>query len=180
LGGCWDALLGGRTDMVIAAPGDAPQEGLLAVEPIGRFEFVFVVSPEHALATAPEPLSAQQVLQHRAISAADTSRTLPPRTSGLLDGQDVLTVPTIRAKVAAQIAGLGAGYLPLLWAAPHIAAGRLVKKEIEGAKAVTNVYLAWHPRQAGKAHKWFLDRFRDKAVQQYVLGESGTYPPVQA
>ena len=176
LGGCWDALTSGRADMVIGAPGEAPPEGLLAVEPMGRFEFVFVVSPDHALAALPDPLSAQEILQHRAVSAADTSRNLPPRTSGLLDGQDTLTVPTIRAKVAAQIAGLGAGYLPLLWAAPHIAAGRLVKKEVEGSKAMTDVYLAWHPRQAGKAHKWFLDRLRNKAVQQYVLGESGTYP----
>jgi DNA-binding transcriptional LysR family regulator len=179
LGGCWDAIIGGRADMVIGAPGDAPPEGLLAVEPIGSFEFVFVVSPDHPLAAAPNPLSAQEILQHRAVSAADTSRTMPPRTSGLLDGQDALTVPTIRAKIAAQIAGLGAGYLPMLWAAPHIAAGRLVKKDIEGAKAVTHVYLAWHPRQAGKAGKWFIDRLRDKSVQQYVLGESGTYatPP---
>lgn len=176
LGGCWDAIVGGRADMVIGAPGDAPPEGLLAVEPIGSFEFIFVVSPDHPLAAAPNPLSAQEILQHRAVSAADTSRTLAPRTSGLLDGQDTLTVPTIRAKVAAQIAGLGAGYLPVLWAAPHIAAGRLVKKDIEGSKAMTNVYLAWHPRQAGKAGKWFIDRLRDKAVQRYVLGESGTYP----
>jgi DNA-binding transcriptional LysR family regulator len=180
LGGCWDALLSGRADMVIGAPGDAPPEGFLAIEPMGSFEFVFVVAPEHALAAQPDPLSAQEILQHRAISVADTSRNLPPRTSGLLDGQDVLAVPTMRAKVAAQIAGLGAGYLPLLWAAPHIAAGRLVKKEIEGAKAKTSVYLAWHPRQAGKALKWFLDRLRDKAVQQYVLGESGTYPSTDA
>lgn len=85
-------------------------------------------------------------------------------------------MPTIRAKAAAQIAGLGAGYLPMLWAAPHIAAGRLVKKDIEGSKALTHVYLAWHPRQAGKAGKWFIDRLRDKSVQQYVLGESGSYP----
>jgi DNA-binding transcriptional LysR family regulator len=176
LGGCWDALLSGRADMVIGAPGDAPQEGLLAVEPIGRFEFVFVVSPEHPLATAGEPLSAQDLMQHRAISTADTSRNLPPRTSGLLDGQDVLTVPTMRAKVAAQIAGLGAGYLPLPWATPHIAAGRLVKKDVEGTKSMINVYLAWHPRQPGRALKWFLDRLRDKAVQEYVLGASGTYP----
>ena len=41
---------------------------------------------------------------------------------------------------------------------------------------MTNVSLAWHPRQAGKAHKWFLDRLRKKEVQQYVLGESGSYP----
>jgi DNA-binding transcriptional LysR family regulator len=176
LGGCWDAIIGGRADMVIGAPGDAPPEGLLAVEPIGSFEFVFAVSPGHPLADAPNPLSAQQILEHRAVSAADTSRTLPPRTSGLLDGQDVITVPSMRAKVAAQIAGLGAGYLPALWAAPHIAAGRLVKKEIEGSKAITKVYLAWHPRQAGKAGKWFIDRLRDKSVQQYVLGESGRYP----
>jgi DNA-binding transcriptional LysR family regulator len=176
LGGCWDALLSGRADLVIGAPGDAPPEGLLAVEPMGSFEFVFVVSPDHPLAGLPDPLSAQDILLHRAVSAADTSRSLPPRSSGVLDGQDALTVPTMRAKVSAQIAGLGAGYLPQLWAAPHIAAGRLVKKEVEGSKAKTNVYLAWHPRQAGKALKWFLDRLRDKAVQQYVLGESGTYP----
>jgi DNA-binding transcriptional LysR family regulator len=142
---------------------------------MGRFEFVFVVCPDHPLAALDEPLSAQDILQHRAVSTADTSRTLPPRTSGLLDGQDALTVPTMRAKVAAQIAGLGAGYLPLPWAAPHIAAGRLVKREVEGSKSMTNVYLAWHPRQAGKALKWFVDRLRNKAIQQYVLGEAGTY-----
>ena len=176
LGGCWDAVMSGRADLVIGAPGDAPPAGLLAVELMGSFEFVFVVSPGHPLAALPDPLCAQDILPYRAVSVADTSRSLPPRTSGLLDGQDTLTVPSMRAKVAAQIAGLGAGYLPLLWAAPHIAARRLVKKEIEGSKSMTNVYLAWHPRQAGKALKWFLDRLRDKAIQQYVLGESGTYP----
>ena len=180
LGGGWDALVAGRADLVVGAPGEAPPQGLLAVEPMGSFEFVFVVAPDHALAALPEPLSAHDILQHRAVSAADTSRHLPPRTSGLLDEQDTLTVPTMRAKVAAHIAGLGAGYLPLLWAAPHLAAGRLVKKEVEGSKSMTSVSLAWHPRQAGRAHKWFLDRLRKKEVQQYVLGESGSYPPAES
>ncbi len=176
LGGCWDALMTGRADLVIGAPGDAPPEGTLSVEPMGQFEFIFVTAPDHPLAAAPEPLSSQEIIQFRAVSAADTSRNLPPRTSGLLDGQDALTVPTLRAKMAAHIAGLGAGYLPIAWAAPHIAGGRLVRKQVEGTKSLTNVYLAWHPRQAGKALKWFLERLRDKAVQQYILGESGTYP----
>lgn len=176
LGGCWDALLSGRADLVIAAPGEAPPEGALAVEPMGKFDFAFVVAPEHPLAQAPEPLSAQDIAQHRAIIAADTSRNLPPRTSGLLDGQDTLSVPSMRAKMAAHIAGLGVGYLPQLWAAPHIAAGRLVRKEVEGSKPLTSVYLAWHPRQAGKALKWFLQRLREPRVQSYVLGESGSYP----
>jgi DNA-binding transcriptional LysR family regulator len=177
LGGCWDALLGGRADLVIGAPGDAPPQGALALEQIGNFEFVFAIAPGHPLAAMAEPLSSQDIRGYRAISAADTSRNLPPRSSGLLDGQDTLTVPTMRSKVAAHIAGLGAGYLPLLWAAPHLAAGRLVKKEVEGSKPRTDVYLAWHPREAGKALKWFLERLRRKAIQQYILGESGNYPP---
>ena len=176
LGGCWDALMTGRADLVIGAPGEAPPEASLSVEPIGQYEFIFVVAPEHPLAAAPEPLTSQDIMQFRAVSAADTSRNLPPRSSGLLDGQDALTVPTMRAKMAAHIAGLGAGYLPLAWAAPHIAGRRLVRKQVEGTKSLTNVYLAWHPRQAGKALKWFLERLRDKAIQQYILGESGTYP----
>ena len=44
---------GGRADLVIGAPGDAPPQGLLAVEPMGSFEFVFVVAPDHALAACP-------------------------------------------------------------------------------------------------------------------------------
>jgi len=179
LGGCWDALMTGRADLVIGAPGDAPPEGSLAVEPMGQFEFIFVVAPGHPLATAPEPLSSQDIIQYRAVSAADTSRNLPPRNSGLLDGQDALTVPTMRAKMAAHIAGLGAGYVPLAWASPHIAGRRLVRKQVEGQRSLTNVYLAWHPRQAGKALKWFLERLREKDVQQYVLGESGTYPSAE-
>src|SRR5258706_1631460 len=169
LGGCWDALLSGRADMVIGAPGDAPPEGLLAVEPMGSFEFVFVVSPDHPLAGLPGPLSAQDILQHRAVSAADTSRDLPPRTSGLLDGQDALTLPTMRAKVSAQIAGLGIGYLPLLWAAPHIAAGRLGKKEVEGSKDKTQLYLASNPPQAGKATQWDFDPLSGHALPQHLL-----------
>lgn len=176
LGGCWDALMTGRADLVIAAPGEAPHEGSLAVESMGQIEFVFVVAPEHPLVAAPEPLSAQDLLQYRAATAADSSRNLPPRTSGLLDGQDTLTVPTMRAKMAAHVAGLGVGYLPLLWAAPHIAAGRLVRKEVEGTKSRTNVYLAWQPRQAGKALKWFIEHLRDQRVKEYLVGESGSYP----
>ena len=179
LGGCWDALLSGRADMVIAAPGEAPPEGSLAVEPMGRVEFVFAVAPDHPLAAVKEPLSTQDILQHRAVTAADTSRSLPPRSAGILDGQDVLSVPSMRAKMAAHIAGLGVGYLPLLWAAPHIAGGRLVKMDVEGSKPLSNVYLAWHPRQAGKALKWFLARLRDRRVQDYVLGESGNYPGME-
>jgi DNA-binding transcriptional LysR family regulator len=175
LGGCWDALLTGRADLAIGAPGEPPPEGSIAAEPIGQFEFVFVVAPDHPLAVVPEPLKTEDLLAYRAIPAADTSRTLASRTSGVLEGQDTLTVPSMRAKLAAHIAGLGGGFLPMRWAQPHISAGRLVRKQVEGHKSATRVYLAWHPRGAGKALKWFADRLREPAMRDYLLGEAA-YP----
>lgn len=172
LGGCWDALLSGRADLAIAT-GEPPREGSLAIEPFGSFDFVFAVSPNHPLAGEPEPLTAHDLIRYRAVPAADSSRNLPARSSGLLDGQDTLTVPTMRAKLAAQIAGLGIGYLPLRWAEPHIKAGRLVAKSVEGPKAAAGVHLAWHPRQVGKAARWFLERLREPRERAYLLGEAG-------
>jgi DNA-binding transcriptional LysR family regulator len=172
LGGCWDALLTGRADLTIGAPGDPPPEGGLSAEPMGQFEFVYVVSPEHPLSQAPEPLHAEDLLAHRAVPAADTSRTLAPRTAGVLEGQDTLTVPNMRAKLAAHIAGFGGGFLPLRWAQPHISAGRLVRKQVEGQKSEAQVYLAWQPRSAGKSLKWFVDRLRERSVRDYLLGEA--------
>jgi DNA-binding transcriptional LysR family regulator len=175
LNGCWDALMTGRADLVIGAPGDAPPEGSITVLPIGRFEFVFAVAPDHPLATAEEPLTAEDILQHRAVTAADTSRRLAPRSSGLIEGQDTLTLPSLRAKLTAHVAGLGVGYLPLKWAEPHISAGRLVAKAVEGSKSVANVCCAWHPRQAGLALKWFVSRLETERIQAYLRGESA-YP----
>ncbi|WP_096460538.1 hypothetical protein [Sulfurifustis variabilis] len=51
-------------------------------------------------------------MKYRSIAAADSSRNLPPRTSGMLSGQDVLSVPDMYWKIALQRAGLGVGYLP--------------------------------------------------------------------
>lgn len=172
LGGGWDALLTGRADLTIGVPGDPPTEGGLSAEPMGQLDFVYVVAPEHPLALAPEPLGAEDLLAHRAVPVADTSRTLAPRTSGLLEGQDTLTVPSTRAKLAAHIAGLGGGFLPLRWVQPHISAGRLVRKQVEGQKSEARLYLAWQPRGAGKSLKWFVDRLRDPGVRDYLLGEA--------
>ena len=84
-GGCWDALASGRADIVIGAPGDGPAGGGYTVRSLGDVEWVFAVAPGHALASVPEPLRADDIQLHRAASAADSSRNLPPRTSGAAD-----------------------------------------------------------------------------------------------
>lgn len=163
LGGCWDALASGRSDLVIGAPGDGPAGGGLTIEPWSEVEFVFAVAPHHPLAAAPEPLAAERLVEHRAISVADTSRDLPPRTSGLLNGQDVLTVPTVEAKLAAQRLGLGIGYIPRHWLAADIAAQTLVIKAVEEPKPKIMLSLAWRSGHRGKALAWFVERLRGQA-----------------
>jgi len=170
LAGVWDALWSGRADLAIGAPGDGPPGGGYATRPLGSLEFVFAVSPEHPLARMPEPLRAEDILEHRSVSAADSSRNLPPRTTGILSGQDVLTVSDMQSKLLAQRMGLGVGYLPRRAAEEEAAAGRLVIKAVEEPKTPTTLHLALRTNHEGKALRWFLERLEDPAGIRAALG----------
>jgi DNA-binding transcriptional LysR family regulator len=160
-GGAWDSLVTGRADLVLGAPGEGPAGGGYSTRPIGTVEWQFMVAPSHPLAQAPEPIPPEEILKYRSIAAADSSRNLPPRTSGLLSGQDVLTVPDMRDKIAFQCAGFGVGYLPVHMVRNEVAAGMLVVKQVLEPKSVGQVFIAWRTADNGKALRWFLERFKD-------------------
>lgn len=171
LAGAWDALLDGRADLAVGAPGDLPPGGGLSTRPLHAVEFVFAIAPFHPLATEPEPLGPETLRQHRAVVLGDTSRQLAPRSSGLLAGQPVLAVPDVAAKVAAQVAGLGVGHLPWRLAAPEIAAGRLVRRRTVEPRPPVPLHLAWPTRHRGKALAWFVERL-DRPEARARLAES--------
>jgi DNA-binding transcriptional LysR family regulator len=160
LGGNWDALMSGRADLAIGAPGDGPAGGGYSTHRLGQMEWVFAVAPDHPLAQEPEPIASSTVQAHRAITVADSSRNAPPRTSGLLSGQETLTVPDMAAKTLAQVNGLGVGNLPRYIAEREAAAKRLVIKETEEPKVTAPLYLAWRTRHKGNALKWLVQRLR--------------------
>lgn len=170
LGGCWDALVSGRADLAIGASGEGPSGGGYQTRPLGEIDWVFAVAPSHPLASSPEPLTSKEILAHRAVAVADSSRNLPPRTTGLLSGQDTLTIADASAKLQAQIMGLGVGYLPLCLAAGASERGELVIKETEEPKVSQMLYLAWRTAHRGKALKWFTEKtgapaWLDKALK---------------
>lgn len=169
LAGTWDALVSGRAELALGVSGEVPSGGGYAIRMLGYKDFVFAVAPTHPLAALPEPLKHEQILAHRAIAIGDSSRNLPPRSVGLLTGQDVLTVPDLAAKVAAQVAGLGCGYLPAHAAAPLVKAKRLVVKTVEEVTPVGNLYYAWRSREKGKALRWFLKRLEAQDVRASLL-----------
>lgn len=169
LGGTWDALASGRADLAIGASGDAPAGAAYSARALGRVEMVLVAAPFHPLAGEPSPVTEATLLRHRAVSIADSSRLLPPRTAGLLSGQDVLTVASLDAKVAAHVAGLGVGWLPRWVAEREAYAGRLVVLEAEAPRPPAEMVVAWRPSSAGRATKWFVKRLEDPLVAASLL-----------
>lgn len=161
LSGTWDALLNGRADLVVGATGDPPPGGGYRSEVLGELAFIFAVAPAHPLAGVPEPIPRAERARHRAVVAADSSRQLPVRTVGLLSGQETLTLPDMQAKLAAQIAGLGVGFLPEYLARPAIAAGTLVERQPEEGNPHETVLIAWRAGHRGKALTWFRTRLSD-------------------
>ena len=157
LGGTWDALAEGRVDLVVGASGEAPPGGGYRTRMLAEVPMVFVVAPSHPLASASEPLSETTIARHCAVVAADSSRRLPPRTVGLLAGQDTLTVADLQAKLAAQVEGLGCGALPWYLAADEVAAGRLVVKAVETPRPPARTVVAWREPRPGRALAWWIE-----------------------
>jgi DNA-binding transcriptional LysR family regulator len=168
-GGAWDALVTNRADLVLGAPGEGPPGGGFSTRPLGFVQWAFMVAPGHPLARAPEPVPSDEIVKHRSIAAADSSRNLAPRTSGLLSGQDVLTVPDMHRKIEFQCAGLGVGYLPLHLTRQHVQTGALVIKQVEEARPGSPLYIAWRSQQRGESLAWFLKRLDEPALRESLL-----------
>ena len=179
LTGTWEALLTGQADLSIGVHALTGQEGgtQLHCEELGSLELIFCVAPQHPLAKAPEPLTAELIAQHRIITIADSAREMLPTTIGVFPGQDVLTMPSIAAKLEAQLRGLGCGALPATLVKEHLRSGRLVHKQVVGPARIVELHYAWHSNQfnggakgaGGHALNWWLAQLRSPVSRKALL-----------
>ena len=149
-------------------PRNGPSGGGYTTIPMGTLEFIYAVSKNHPLTKLAEPLQNLDIMKYRSISAADSSRNLAPRTSGILTGQDVLTVPDMQTKLQAQIAGLGVGYLPKKLAEQYIASGELVIKQVAEPRHEVTAFLAWRSN-GGKAQLWLLEQLQQLTLNKVLM-----------
>ncbi|MDB5893530.1 MAG: LysR family transcriptional regulator [Rhodoferax sp.] len=172
LSGTLEALTSGQADIAIGVALEITNNGSIQGQPLGDMPFIFAVAPHHPLATAPEPLSDTLIQQHRAVAVADSVQRGAGLTYGLLGGQDVFTVPSMRAKLEAQLRGLGAGFLPESLARPYIEAGRLVKRKVERPARVVRISYAWRSLTRGthgRALQWWLQQLQSPATRAALL-----------
>ena len=157
LTGTWEALREGRADIVIAA-GEGPAGGGYQAVTVGSLEFAFCVASSHPLTRIGRPLQRGDLLECNAIVVGDSARTLSDRTVGLLAGQPRITVPTMAAKIACQIAGLGHGFLPRACIALELERGTLVELPTEEVRPPEAFWLAWKTGAQGQALRWWRER----------------------
>lgn len=157
LGGGWDALHSQRADIVIGASGELPK-GVFHTHKIAEVDFVFAVAAQHPLAQVEKTIDADHLQQYPAIIVTDTSELLPVRDSGLFHCKQAIRVNNMSAKLAAQIQGIGIGFLPLHFAQPYLNNGSLVLKDCSIPRPSQDLYIAWNKGQQGNALSWFIDK----------------------
>lgn len=163
LTGSWEALREGRADIVIAA-GDGPAGGGYRARNVGSLDFAFCVAPTHALARIKRPLNRGDLLAHTAIVVGDSARSLSERTVGLQEGQQRIAVPSMVAKIACQVAGLGHGFVPRACVAKELLRGTLVELETEEPRHPESFWLAWNTSASGEGLKWWLEQLGRQLV----------------
>jgi molybdate transport repressor ModE-like protein len=176
LSGTLQALASGRADLALGFAVEAGTHAGIQSRVLGELPFVFAVAPRHPLAAVPEPLSDEELVRHRAVAVADSTPRGSGLTVGLLAGQDVLTVPTMRAKLDAQLRGLGAGFLPEPMARPWIAAGLLVERATVRPPRVNRAAYAWRDGGAlgtGRGLQWWLQQLESPATRRALLERQG-------
>lgn len=159
LGGSWDALNDNRCDLVIGAEGKPPAQGF-GLHPLGEVIFEFAVAADHPLTRLPTPLPVSAIQDYPTVIVADSSRNLPVRSSGLLDGRSRILVPTIERKIEAQCKGLGVGFLPRHRIGRELAEGKLTLLPLDVARPPVEISVAWRRINAGKGLKWFVDQLK--------------------
>ena len=173
LSGTVEALTSGQADLALGVVAEAATMADLEVKPLGTQRFLFALAPHHPLASQPEPLSDALIRNYRAVAVADSVQRGGGLSFGLLGGQDVFTVPSMRTKLDAQLRGLGVGFLPECLVQPYVDTGRLVAKRVERSERQIHASYAWRrtSRSAyGKALQWWLDQLERPATRSALMG----------
>jgi DNA-binding transcriptional LysR family regulator len=171
LNGTLEALTSGQADLAIGVAEPTNNRDIHG-KVLGEITFIYAVAPHHPIASAIDPLPDSLLRKHRAVAVADSIQRGRGATYGLLGGQDVFTVPTMTAKLDAQLRGLGGGFVPEPMARPYVQAGRLVAKETERATRVVRLHCAWRntaPAPVGRALQWWLEQLDSAATRNALL-----------
>lgn len=157
LAGAWEELTHHDADIILGAINDPPTSAAWSWQMLGMLDNAFVVSPHHPLAAEPEPITVEQMVQHRAVVVSDSAVLCRPLSSNLIDEQAQIRVDDFHTKVTLLRAGLGCGFLPRHIAQPWLVTGELVEKTVVSCRQKDVAYIAWRNGHDGLAQRWWRE-----------------------
>ncbi|MGL4859167.1 MAG: HTH-type transcriptional activator AllS [Enterobacteriaceae bacterium] len=160
--GVWDTLLHDDYQLAIGSTGWEAIDNRISLLPLGEINWVFVIPPQHPLASKQGVLTEEMLRAWPAINIEDTSRNLAKRVAWLLPGQKEILVPNMRTKLACHLRGLGVGFLPKALCQPYLDQGELLQREVINHRHPSPLSLAWHNETLGKAGQEVVTLFREQ------------------
>ncbi|MBK5142687.1 HTH-type transcriptional activator AllS [Budviciaceae bacterium BWR-B9] len=159
--GVWDAMLHDDFQLAIGVTGSESLSNTIRLLPFGDVSWVFVLSPNHPLATKSGVLTDNMLRAYPAINIEDTSLKLTKRVAWLLSGQKEIKVPDLHTKLECHLLGVGVGFLPKNLCQRFIDNGQLITKEVENKRQPSPLSLAWsHHERMGKAVREIVSLFK--------------------
>lgn len=159
--GVWDALADGRVELAIGATQAIPVGGRFAFRDMGMLNWHCVVASTHTLARMDGPLSDDVLRNWPSLVREDTSRSLPKRTTWLLDNQKRVVVPDWASAETCISAGLCAAMVPGHQAQPWLESGEWVVLQLENPFPDAACCLTWQQSEASPALNWLLEYLGD-------------------
>jgi DNA-binding transcriptional LysR family regulator len=170
LSGTLEALTSGQADLAVGLALETSTAAGIQNGVLGELPFVFAMAPHHPLAAVNGALKDDMLQKHRAVAVADSVQRGLAMTIGLLAGQDVLTVQSMRAKLDALLRGLGVGFVPEPMARPYLESGRLVAKEVQRTTRLVKLTYAWRESATpGRALQWWLGQLESPVTRRALL-----------
>lgn len=158
LQGTWEALTTHRVDLIVGAVAPKPSESGIQHLSLGLAHRVLVISPKHPLATRRSALTTEDLEGARWVVIRDSSLQSPARDQMPMTPQSMMLVDSLEAKVAAQLQGLGVGFLPPHVAKPLLDQGQLVELERDTNPPDIEMLLAWRTDSRGRGLIKLIDK----------------------
>ncbi|CAH0534322.1 HTH-type transcriptional activator AllS [Vibrio stylophorae] len=160
--GTWEALAQQRADIVIGATAAIPVSGDYGVVDMGELNWTFVLAADHPLAEM-DVLTESDVSQYSAICLDDTSRELPKRHTWHYPQQRRLLLPNWFSAIHCLRQGVGVGYMPSHIAAPLLASGELVARQLPESLPPSRCCMAWRQAPNNKLVQWLVSYLGNSA-----------------
>ncbi len=168
LGAVIQPVLDRRCSFVVSGtlplmPAELSRERLLSIH------LALVVSPRHPLATAPAPVSREQLAEHIQLVLTDRSDLSQGKQFGVISPK-TWRLADLGAKHEFLKAGLGWGSMPAHMIGADLEAGRLVALDVDSSawpngNQILMFALHRHDAPPGPAARWLIERLQNRVQQ---------------